>query len=263
MNATYCTKGRGQAVLGLRIEQSGHHLHWKLGKKTKPNKAEVTWQLESYNETDNEQSKQSICFLPLLQGSFLFCWLSQAIFFPNSLLWFLLLLPTNLPVQSPTSKLAKAALTWGEILDLTFCKIGSKLDFDMFNCFARLHCKKGDAGQGRNIIAVVCSPWIHNSLVVSPINIHVVWICVPSAKYWKGLPAQQWAFSAVLACWNSDSSAENRNPHGENPADLVPAPAHKLLWGRFYADSVCTCFHLLAIFSSPVDKLRHEGNEWH
>lgn len=113
MNATYCTKGRGQAVLGLRIEQSGHHLHWKLGKETKPNKAEVTWQLESHNEIDNEQSKESICFFKLCyKAHFYFTGYPRPSFFPAHCFDSFCCFPLIWPMQSPIRKLAKAALRW-------------------------------------------------------------------------------------------------------------------------------------------------------
>lgn len=56
--------------------------------------------------------------------------------------------------------------------------------------------------------------------------------------------------------------SENRNPHGHSFAYLVQAPsAHNLLCGHFYAAIVCTHFCLIAIISSPVDKMWHKRNE--
>lgn len=134
----------------------------------------------------NTQSKASVFFL-CYKAHFYFAGYPRASFSPAHCFDSFCCFPLIWPVQSPISKLAKAALTWGEVLDLTLCKTGNKLDFDRFNCFARLHHKKGNAGQERNVIGVVCSPWIHHSLVVSPINIHVVWCVSPELNTERSL----------------------------------------------------------------------------
>lgn len=55
---------------------------------------------------------------------------------------------------------------------------------------------------------------------------------------------------------------QRKGIHVERTLLTWAPPAHKLLWGHFYTDGVCTCFRLPAIISSPADKLWHEGNEW-
>lgn len=55
---------------------------------------------------------------------------------------------------------------------------------------------------------------------------------------------------------------QRKGIHVERTLLTWAPPAHKLLWGHFYTDRVCTCFRLPAIISSPADKLWHEGNEW-
>lgn len=184
--------------------------------------------------------------------------------FPSSLLLFLLLLSTNFGCAKPYQQFSKGylKLRWNtrSYRSSVHSHASSKFAFSMLNCFARLHPEKGNAGQDRTILRAV---WIHHSPVASLINIHPVWCLSPepnTEKNYVAAQARQWVSSA---CWNCNSSVENKNPHGYNLADLVlPPPAHNLLWGHFNADSVCTCFHLTAIISCPADKLWHKRNEF-
>lgn len=132
-------------------------------------------------------------FFPLLQGSFLFYWLSQVLFSPAHCFYSLCYFPLILAVQSPVSELAKVALNWGEILDLSLCTsiLVVKVDFSILNFFARLHPKKGNAGQDRIILTVVRSPWIYHSPVASPIKIHPVWRVSPEPNTERSRVAAQ------------------------------------------------------------------------
>lgn len=122
--------------------------------------------------------------------------------FPLSLLLFLKMLSTNFGCANPYQWFSKGylKLRWYTRPYGPFSvhsHRSSNFDFSMFNCFARLHPKKGKVGEYEIILMVVSHSWIHNSALSSLLSVHLV-SPGPNAKRSRVAAQLSWAGSNSL-----------------------------------------------------------------